>query len=155
MQMVKSFNGAYSFLSNFYEKEFELGGIKYKTAEHAFQALKSPFVKEQEWVRSAPTPREAKRRGRKVHLREDWDIIKDNYMRAILQAKFSDSDLELRLLGTWEQGLCEGNWWHDNYWGNCLCEKCKNIEGQNHLGKILMEIREPIINKYIKSRKDV
>lgn len=37
--------------------------------------------------------------------------------------------------------IVEGNYWHDNYWGNCTCDKCKNIEGQNKLGKILMKIR--------------
>ena len=40
--------------------------------------------------------------------------------------------------------LIEGNYWHDNYWGNCLCPKCKEIEGQNQLGKILMKVRSTL-----------
>lgn len=32
--------------------------------------------------------------------------------------------------------------WHDNFWGNCTCVKCENIEGQNWLGKLLMKVRD-------------
>ena len=38
--------------------------------------------------------------------------------------------------------LIEGNHWHDNRWGDCTCERCSAKEGQNWLGKILMEIRD-------------
>jgi len=31
--------------------------------------------------------------------------------------------------------------WHDNYWGNCYCFKCKDIKGVNKLGEPLMDIR--------------
>jgi predicted NAD-dependent protein-ADP-ribosyltransferase YbiA (DUF1768 family) len=32
--------------------------------------------------------------------------------------------------------LIEGNWWGDTYWGVC------NGVGENHLGKLLMKIRD-------------
>lgn len=39
--------------------------------------------------------------------------------------------------------LIEGNYWHDTYWG--VCEGV----GENHLGKLLMEIRNELyIGKY-------
>jgi hypothetical protein len=41
----------------------------------------------------------------------------------------------------------EGNNWHDNTWGNCLCDKCKGIEGKNLLGNILMQVREELCSE--------
>jgi predicted NAD-dependent protein-ADP-ribosyltransferase YbiA (DUF1768 family) len=64
-------------------------------------------------------------------------------MLAGLELKFGcNADIRKALLATHPQELVEGNYWHDNYWGNCLCPKCTHIEGQNHLGKLLMKIRE-------------
>ena len=34
--------------------------------------------------------------------------------------------------------------WHDNVWGNCECERCKETEGKNLLGKALMEVRSKL-----------
>jgi hypothetical protein len=42
--------------------------------------------------------------------------------------------------------LIEGNWWHDNFYGSCTCNKCVN-KGENNLGKILMKIREELLEK--------
>lgn len=36
----------------------------------------------------------------------------------------------------------EENYWHDNEWGQCLCEKCVEVKGRNLLGRLLMELRE-------------
>ena len=36
---------------------------------------------------------------------------------------------------------------HDNILGYCFCEKCKGVEKQNILGKILMEVRNELMNK--------
>jgi len=48
------------------------------------------------------------------------------------------------LLATLDAELIEGNAWHDNFWGDCFCEKCRDIEGLNVLGNILMRIREEL-----------
>ena len=40
--------------------------------------------------------------------------------------------------------LLEGNYWHDNYWGDCKCKTCEKTEGQNKLGRILMIVRKEI-----------
>lgn len=88
-------------------------------------------------------PNLAKRKGRKVKLRPDWEEFKDDIMYGICLQKFVYSNKELlRLLHkTGDEEIIEGNYWHDNYWGNCTCDRCKNIEGKNKLGKILMLIR--------------
>ena len=54
-------------------------------------------------------------------------------MYDILKKKFSDDDLKARLLLTGDKKLIEGNKWHDNFWGNCTCKKCENVEGKNML----------------------
>lgn len=41
-----------------------------------------------------------------------------------------------------EKRITEGNYWNDKFWGVCL----KSNQGQNHLGKLLMNIREEIEN---------
>ena len=61
-----------------------------------------------------------------------------------LKLKFSDPILKEKLLATGNEKLEEGNWWHDNFWGNCYCPKCKNIEGVNKLGKLLMLLRKEL-----------
>ena len=43
----------------------------------------------------------------------------------------------------WLKELIEGNNWHDVFWGKCSCPRC-NGGGQNHLGKILMKVREEL-----------
>jgi hypothetical protein len=57
-------------------------------------------------------------------------------MRGFLIQKFSDKVLMVKLLATGEEELVAGNWWKDKFWGVC------DGEGQNHLGLLLMELRQ-------------
>ena len=125
--MIDSFEGEYRFLSNFAPSRMRVHGKYYDTAEHFFQSLKTLDPREQEWVRLAPTPGLAKKCGKKVTLRDDWDEV--------LCCKFLNSILRQQLIDTGDQELIEGNWWGDTYWG-----VCKGI-GQNKLGKLLMKHR--------------
>jgi len=34
--------------------------------------------------------------------------------------------------------------WLSNFWGNCTCPRCRDIDGQNWLGRILMVVREEL-----------
>jgi ribA/ribD-fused uncharacterized protein len=88
-------------------------------------------------------PGEAKRIGRAVTLRPDWEAVKDRVMWTGLVAKFSQHrDIRQLLVGTGLAILIEGNYWHDNYWGDCVCERCSEIPGKNMLGEELMMLRE-------------
>ena len=144
---IAVFNGEYAFLSNFYESKIVYKGITFPTVEHAFQAAKSLSEEEQAAISIAKTPSIAKRLGRKVLLRPDWEEIKEKVMYECVKEKFKNPVLRIKLLNTYPAELIEGNVWHDNYWGNCSCEKCKNIEGKNNLGKILMKVRNEIIEE--------
>ena len=83
----------------------------------------------------------AKRKGRHVQLRHDWEQIKFTVMYEIVKAKFTkNEDLKIKLLATKDEYLEEGNTWGDKIWGTV------NGKGQNNLGKILMRVREELKN---------
>ena len=134
------------FLSNFYIHTIIYKGKEYKTVEHAYQASKAMNESEHEWIRNMDTPGKAKKNGLKVHLRKDWEEIKLDLMIELVRIKFSDPELAKKLINTKNYLLVEGNYWHDNFWGDCICVKCREIEGQNHLGQILMKVRQEIID---------
>ena len=144
--MIDKFDDEYAFLSNFYDAPVVYNGITYKNTEAAFQAQKTTSIpKRLEFANF--TARESKKEGRKLALRQDWEEIKQLEMYCICKSKFSQNEhLKRKLIATGDSELREGNYWHDNCWGNCYCEKCKNIVGENRLGKILMQIREELKN---------
>ena len=139
--MIDFFDGEYAFLSNFYNASCIFEGKLYPTVEHAFQAAKSLDHAEREWIAAAGSPGLAKRLGRRINLRPDWEKVKFNVMEECLRSKFADPVLKQKLLATGDEELVEGNYWHDNTYGNCSCEKCKDIVGRNMLGNILMKLR--------------
>ena len=94
------------------------------------------------------TAGQAKRAGRKLTLRQDWEDVSISIMREILRTKFQDHHMATKLMGTGDILLVEGNNWHDNFWGDCNCEKCQRIVAKNVLGLLLMEIRTDVFNTY-------
>lgn len=142
--MIAMFDGKYAFLSNFYPSPFTVDGITYPTVENWFQAWKCKDPVQFKAIATAKTPGEAKRIGRHCALRPDWERIKTSVMYDGLKHKFSDPTLKQMLLDTGDEELVEGNTWHDNTWGNCVCPKCTDIQGRNMLGIILMDIRKEL-----------
>ena len=142
--MINKFDMKYAFLSNFYWNDVEYEGITYPTNEHMFQAMKTLDTDERRAIARCLTPGQAKRMGRKVALRPDWEDVKIAAMKECLYQKFADDQLADWLLETGNQDLVEGNYWHDQFWGVCYCEKCANVEGKNMLGRLLMEIRDEL-----------
>ena len=145
-ELIDLFNGKYAFLSNFYECSVTYDNLTYGSSESAYQAQKTEDVEERkEFVNL--TPREAKKKGRKVNLREDWEDVKDDVMYGVVYSKFTQNkDLGKQLVATYPKRLVEGNTWHDTYWGLDYNTR----EGENHLGKILMRVREELMLKDIK-----
>lgn len=134
--MIDKFSGKFRFLSNFYPAVVTLDGWKFPTVEHAFQAAKTLDGNQRRRIQQVVKPGEAKRLGRAVHLRPDWEDMKIDVMRQLLRQKFSEPFLLSQLLATGTEELVEGNWWRDTFWGVC------NGVGENRLGKLLMEIRQ-------------
>lgn len=133
---IKGFDGTeFAFLSNFFPSTVWYEGLEFPTVEHAFQAAKTLDVFRRVEIQKAATPGKAKRLGRKVEMRSDWEEIKDLVMLNLLTQKFSIPHLKSALLATETAFLEETNTWGDQYWG--VCEG----KGLNHLGKLLMVVR--------------
>lgn len=141
--MINKFEGEYAFLSNFYPSPFVYDGIEYPTVEHFFQAAKTTDLSKRKEIAAAPTPGQAKRMGRQVKLRPDWEEVKIDVMMKGLRHKFAIPKFREMLLATGDEELTEGNTWHDRAWGRCMCDKCGG-QGQNLLGRLLMKLREEI-----------
>ena len=145
--MINSFSNQYEFMSNFYNAPVTYDGLTYRNNEAEFQAQKLAN-KEERKKYCEYSPSKAKLEGRNCKLRKDWEDIKYQVMYDIVKVKFSQNEnLKQLLLDTGNEELIEGNWWHDNCWGDCSCERCKDIKGQNNLGKILMRVREELRNE--------
>lgn len=144
--IIQKFQGKYFFLSNFFLCPILYKGKAYPSAEYLFQALKTKNKDAREVIRLAPTPARAKRLGRHVKLRPDWEKIKDDVMFQVLIFKFAQNhDLQSLLKKTAGYDLEEGNMWHDQYWGSCRCKKHIDVQGRNQLGKALMKLRNQLL----------
>ena len=142
--MITSFEGKYSFLSNFYACQTKYHNVKYPTSEHAYQAAKTSNPIQREAIKNTDTPDDAKRMGRRVEIKSNWDEIKDEVMYEIVSNKFKNKRMQAKLLATENEQLVEGNYWHDNHFGSCYCKKCLQLPKENVLGKILMRVRDEL-----------
>ncbi len=135
LKTIASFRGQFFFLSNFYQAPVLYQGIKYLNSEAAFQSAKTLDLEQRKRF-SHLSPVEAKKLGRKIPLRPDWEEIKDKVMLAIVKDKFTrNHDLAVKLLATGDAILVEVNTWGDKYWGVCA------NKGLNKLGKTIMKVR--------------
>lgn len=139
-------DGPYGFCSNFDPTPFHVDflGVTVRSAEHAYQAAKTTDPLQRGKVLIAATPGVAKQMGRKITLRPGWDAgVKVLAMQKILVAKFAVPRLAAALDATGDTILVETNYWHDNFWGSCLCDRKPACAppGRNMLGELLMAIR--------------
>jgi len=162
---IDSFSGEYRFLSNFYHSPMKIYDIIWPTNEHFFQAMKSfnlpvmqigfnpatianqlniPIeeantITYHNYVSRLDTPGKAKRAGKTATLKTNWDSEKENVMMIGINEKFIQNPHLGKMLTDLGRDIIftEGNTWHDNYWGNCTCDRCRHIEGENHLGIII------------------
>ena len=131
----------YGDFCNFSSHGFELDGKYWRTVEHYFQAQKFAGTEQEETVRRARTPADAKKLGRRPSppLRNDWEEVKNEVMRKAVSRKFqTHPELRQRLLDTGEEELVERSP-SDSYWG-CGSDGA----GKNKLGKILMSVRSEL-----------
>lgn len=135
---IYGFFKEYRDLSNFALYPIQYEGLIYPSNENAYQALKSEHISDRETF-TGITPAQAKRSGRLIDLRPDWEQIKLKIMYEINLAKFTFHSIpRTLLLSTKGKYLEETNWWKDRFWG------VYEGVGENHLGRILMRIRDEI-----------
>jgi ribA/ribD-fused uncharacterized protein len=133
--VIDSFQGDYRWLSNFEPVDIIFEGELYPSVEHAYVAAKTVNHLERDFIRTLPTPGAAKRHGRKLKLRPDWEMVKLTIMEDLIRAKFQHVRLRRLLMSTVGMDIVEGNTWGDRFWGVC------GGEGENHLGRLIMKIR--------------
>jgi len=141
---IKGFFGEYRFLSNFGPAKVFLDDVEYSSVELAYQAAK--WKPENRSYFLTCTPLESIDYNRKnlpdMYSHEQWDAKKFDIMRDLIKQKFDwtlNPENYEKLKATGNKHLEEMNWWGDSYWGTD-----KNGNGENNLGKILMEIRDSI-----------
>lgn len=137
-EKITTFIGEYCFLSNFYRSPITWAGKTWPTVEHAYQAAKTSDPVVQEAIRVLELPNQAKRAGRYVQIRPDWEDVKVDLMMELVDIKFTQHpELKQRLLDTSDLYIEEGNTWRDTFWGVCP----PGGSGKNFLGRILMSLR--------------
>ncbi len=142
LDIISNFYGEYSFLSNFHPSVITVSwdGEEFQapTVEHAFQASKMITTLNFKSIIEAKHPAEAKKLGRNLRKRPDWDMIKVDVMTELTRKKFQIPELKSLLLQTGNKLLIEGNNWGDMFWG------MTQEGGENWLGKILMDVRKEL-----------
>jgi len=131
-----------NWLSNMgpFESPLIYQGISFRTVEHFYQAMKAGKAEVETRLRIATlaSPYEAKREGKRIRLRADWDEVKLEVMEYALRYKFAPGTTwHVRLMATHDEEIVERNDWGDTYWGVDL----RSGHGQNHLGRLLMKLR--------------
>lgn len=152
--MINRFIGKYEPFSNFWVLSSPIilpeiigpaDNYYYFSVEGAYQAAKTldPAIR---FDISKMRSSKAKAKGKTLILRPDWESVKRLIMLDLVRQKFYNShSLATLLAATEDRTIIEGNYWHDNYWGDCSCEQCQHIEGKNWLGKIIMHVRKELV----------
>ena len=102
-------------LSNFYPCSIEYDGLIYSSSEAIYQSHKS--LDRSEWVRFTEYDvLTSKKKGRKLVIRDDWEVVKYDLMVSVVYAKFTQNEnLKVFLLSTGDEDLVENTTgWHDN-----------------------------------------
>lgn len=121
-------------------------GIIIKTPEHYYQAEKAFYTEDKIRILECETPGKAKRLAAKVTLRDDWEKVKTQVMyRAQMLKALNDPDYAELICNSSPKDFIEYNHWHDNEWGSCVCENCKDKPKKNLLQKVLMNIQRHLI----------
>lgn len=136
--VICSFKGEYDFLNNRYECSFVWQGIRYNNVESAFHASKYTNEAKRK-VLSRMSAEKVIKKTVDCTPSIEWEECKLDIMKSILLAKFEQNPgLKKRLIATDDRVLINGNNKHETYWGVDLYSWI----GENHLGKILIAIRD-------------
>ncbi len=139
MENELRFVGEHHPLSNFYLCKVNIDGREYKTVEHYYQSEKALNPVDKARIMLAESPAKARRLGRQVKMRSDWDDVKDQIMYKGVKAKFTQNpEARAYLLATGDRYLVEDASFSP-YWGSG-----HDGMGKNKMGKLLMQIRDEL-----------
>lgn len=137
------FRNEYWFLSNMFPAEMKVNGLTFTCAEACFQSFKTTDLEERKRFQDL-NGFEAKKLGRRISIRPNWNEIRLEVMYLVVKAKFRQHpELTDKLIRTCNRPnieIVEDNTWGDKFWGRC------NGIGENNLGKILTKIMTEALN---------
>jgi ribA/ribD-fused uncharacterized protein len=128
-----------NWFSNMTPVSITIFGITYKSVENYYQAMKTLDVEKRQLIADM-YPSKAKMFGRTLTIREDWDRVKLDVMKAGLLLKFQKYPHKQQLLDTGNDMIIEWNNWNDTFWGVSIT----NNMGNNYLGLLLMQVRDEL-----------
>ena len=127
---------------NFSSFEVVWRGETWKTSEYAYQAAKFEDEKIRQEIQNARSSHDAMKLAKITYnnqKRKDWHDIKLQIMEDIVRAKLSQHFyIQKKILQTGDRELIE-NSPRDSFWG-----WGPNKDGENHLGKIWMKLRDEL-----------
>ena len=131
--------GELGYLANYSNHSFFDNGIFYKTVEHYYQSHKFDDEKLINKILACDTPKEASNIGRDRNNKKKDDFDKLSVMYQGLYLKFSQNkDIRSKLIETRNKTIREMSV-KESYWG-----VGPNLDGENHIGKLLMQVRDNI-----------
>jgi len=130
--------------SNFSAFAIEWKDKLYMTSEHVFHSEKFEESNLKEQIRNARSAHVALKiaEANKDKHKSDWNTVELKVMKEILRAKVEQHPyVKKKLMESGDKELIEDSW-RDSYWG-----WGPNKDGENHLGKLWMEVRNEFRNK--------
>lgn len=138
--------GIYEGFSNFSSHSIFIDGKLWQTLEHYYQAQKFTEDNLIYQIYRANLPLQAKNiaDNHKDNIRNNWDTIKQAVTYKALQHKFNQHDALKELLLNTGLRKIYGYSDKDRYWGNNGNDGDVDAGGQNHLGKLIMRLRQKL-----------
>uniref|UniRef100_UPI00135B62FC NADAR family protein n=1 Tax=Arthrobacter sp. 18067 TaxID=2681413 RepID=UPI00135B62FC len=114
------FKGEFKFRSNMEFCTVFCFNDMYHSVENAYQASKCANKEDRKKFQHHE-PYKAKKDGKTVQMRPDFNAKRLEFMETLLRRKFSDKNFHLKqkLIETGDLELVEVNNWSDFYWGEC------------------------------------
>ena len=146
-----AFHSKHAVCSNFYQSTFTFDDITYNSVEQAFQysrALAGNSAVIAHHILCEKDPLAVKRLGSSVKPDKKWEDTKRELMRKLVYEKFRQNEALIAELVQLHGDLIEAT--ADRYWGAGVSLYSSDLTqgnwtGQNHLGKILTEIRDSFL----------
>jgi predicted NAD-dependent protein-ADP-ribosyltransferase YbiA (DUF1768 family) len=146
---IRRWENEYGWLHPDYAMPFMYGGIVFPSLTHAYVGSKT---KDHDIRRTiAQTPLE------RLNNKDVFDMVGTHngwhaptMMKDLNEIKFGLSRIGVpgekatlfkKLAATGHRDLILENIKHDNYWGTCVCDKCKHLQHQNLLGETIKQVR--------------
>ena len=143
METINSFINEYDFLSLEYPFEYELYNVNFKNLAQYYYGFKCNFIEPmRKLVQSNLSPELFILKLKPELIRPDWLKVRERILNHGLYMKFLNPDLQTKLLDTGDKKLIYGftikNPSNDLLF---LGKSLETDEGENNLGKQLMQVR--------------